>query len=96
MKILRLLSISCLMAVMLSCNSSQNDSPPEPHLELGQRITFVGANPEKVYLVAGYRNQLEDKTDTNWNKQGYIVFTYFDDQGDYVQGVVHKNAILKR
>ena len=81
--------------ISISCNSSGDKGQPEPHLELGQRITFVGADPQKTYLVAGYREQFEDKTDSNWSKQAYIVFTYFDDNGDYVQGIVHKNAILK-
>ncbi len=91
----RLLSICCLLLMGIGCNSSQSSEQPEPHLELGQRVTFVGGDPAKTYVVAGYREQFEDKTDKDWSKQSYIVFTYFDNQGDYVQGVVHKNAILK-
>lgn len=91
----RLLSIGLLLLIGVGCTSQEAKNQPEPHLELGQRITFVGGDPAKTYLVAGYREQFEDKTDKEWSKQAYIVFTYFDKQGDYGQGVVHKNAILK-
>lgn len=93
---IRLLCISCLLVLSFSCNSSESKNQPEPHLELGQRISFVGSHPDKAYVVAGYREQFEDKTDKNWSKQPYIVFTYFNDQGDFMQGIVHKNAILKK
>ncbi|EMR04387.1 hypothetical protein [Cesiribacter andamanensis] len=88
----------CLLSLLLvaACNSSTQEQQPEPHLELGQRIVFVGGNPDKTYIVAGYRQEFEDKTDTNWSKHQYIVFTYFNDQGDFQQGVVHRNAILKQ
>ena len=92
---LRILCFSCLLLMGISCNSAGEKGQPEPHLELGQRISFVGGNPAKTYIVAGYREQFEDKTDKSWNKQAYIVFTYFNDQGDFMQGIVHKNAILK-
>lgn len=92
----RLLCIGFLLMIGFSCSSSPEGGQPEPHLELGQRISFVGADPGKTYIVAGYREQFEDKTDKVWNKQAYIVFTYFNDQDDFMQGVVHKNAILKQ
>lgn len=92
---LRVLFICCMLFIGFGCNSTPNTNQPEPHLELGQRISFVGGNATKTYVVAGYREQFEDKTETKWNKQAYIVFTYFNDQGDFVQGVVHRNAILK-
>lgn len=88
----------CLLsaALLAGCNSTSQQAQPDPHLELGQRIVFVGGNAEKTYIVAGYRQQYEDKTEADWRKHQYIVFTYFNDQGDFQQGVVHRNAILKQ
>jgi hypothetical protein len=88
----------CLLsaALFIGCNSPSKQTQPDPHLELGQRIQFVGGSAEKTYIVAGYRQEYEDKTETNWSRHQYIVFTYFNDQGDFQQGVVHRNAILKQ
>lgn len=84
-----------LVCLLSRCNTPSSELP-EPHLELGQRITFVGAEPEKTYVVVGYRHLLEDKTDKKWNNHDYIVFTYSNDQGDINVAVIHRNAILKR
>lgn len=78
-----------------ACENSQSKMP-EPHLELGQRISFVGGDPDKTYVVIGYRQLLEDKTEKNWNDPAYIVISYINNQGDMKEGVVHRNAVQKR
>lgn len=80
--------------IMTGCgqNSRQVSEPlPEP----GRQITFLGAEPEKTYVVIGYRNLPEDKTDKVWNNHDYIVFSYTNDQGDIKEAVVHRNALYK-
>ena len=84
-----------LLFGLWSCEN-QDNKVPEPHLELGQRISFVGGEADKTYVVAGYRHYLEDKTDKNWQDQAYIVFSYTNDLGDVKIATVHRNAILKR
>ena len=85
-----------LVAVsILSCGRTET-KVPEPHLELGQRIAFVGGEPEKTYVVVGYRHLLEDKTEKRWSDQEYIVISYHDDQGEIKVATIHRNAILKR
>ena len=86
--------IYLLFFILFSCNS--NTEKPEPHLELGQKISFVGALPERDYVIVGYRNQLEGKTKNKWNNQPYIVFTYINKDYDVKNGVIHRNAILKK
>ena len=90
------LLLNCLLMWVLTGCSTPSSSVPEPHLELGQRITFVGAEPEKAYVVVGYRHLLEDKTDKKWNDHDYIVFSYANDRGDILLSTIHRNAILKR
>lgn len=90
-----ILQVFFLICLLSGCNAPSSELP-EPHLELGQRITFVGAEPEKTYVVVGYRHLLEDKTDKNWNNHDYIVFTYHNDRGDILVATIHRNAILKR
>ena len=80
---------------ILSCGRTET-KVPEPHLELGQRISFVGGEPEKTYVVVGYRHLLEDKTDKRWSDQEYIVISYHDNQGEIKVAPIHRNAILKR
>lgn len=87
--------VACLLCSFWACEG-QSTKAPEPHLELGQRISFVGGEPEKTYVIAGYRHYLEDKTEKNWQDQAYIVFSYTNNQGDIKIGAVHRNAILKR
>lgn len=69
---------------------------PEPHLELGQRISFVGGKPDKTYVIVGYRHYLEDKTDKYWQDQAYIAFSYINSEEDVKVAAIHRNAILKR
>lgn len=87
--------MACLFSCLWACEG-ENTKNPEPHLELGQRISFVGGEPEKTYVITGYRHYLEDKTDKSWQDQAYIVFSYTNDQGDIKVATVHRNAILKR
>ncbi len=91
----KLLVAVCLLGNLWACQG-QEARVPEPHLELGQRIFFVGGQPEQTYVVAGYRHYLEDKTEKDWQDQEYIVFTYINQQGDVKEATVHRNAILKR
>lgn len=84
-----------LLFGLWSCENQDNKAP-EPHLELGQRISFVGGEADKTYVVAGYRHYLEDRTDKNWQDHAYIVFSYTNDRGDVKIAAVHRNAILKR
>jgi hypothetical protein len=87
--------VACLLSSMLACQG-QEYKAPEPHLELGQRISFVGGQPDKTYVIAGYRHYLEDKTEKNWQDQAYIVFFYTNNQGDIKVATIHRNAVLKR
>jgi hypothetical protein len=73
----------------------ESNRVPEPHLELGQKINFPGANPEKSYIIIGYREDLESKSEKNWRNQDYIVFLYVNDVNDVKEAVIHKNSILK-
>lgn len=87
--------VAALLCSLWACEG-QSTKAPEPHLELGQRISFVGGDAEKTYVIAGYRHYLEDKTDKSWQDQAYIVFTYTNNQGDINVAAVHRNAVLKR
>ncbi len=88
--------LALLVTGMLWGCGSTETKPPEPHLELGQRISFVGAEPEKTYVIVGYRHFLEDKTDKHWQNHEYLVISYINDQGDMKTGTIHKNSVLKR
>lgn len=91
----QILLISAFAAILFACGG-QDFGQPEPHLELGQRIFFQGGKTSEVYLITGYRQELEDKTDSQWRDQSYIVFSYRNKQGDFKQGVLHRNTIQKR
>lgn len=67
-----------------------------PHPELGESITFLGGQPGKTYVVLGYRNLPEDKTDKKWINQDYIVFSYTNDQGDIKVAAIHRNALTEK
>jgi hypothetical protein len=90
------LILASIFSISLLACSGPEYGQPEPHLELGQRIYFQGGSADEVYLITGYRLQLEDKTESNWRDQNYIVFNYRNNQGDFKQGVIHRNAIQKR
>lgn len=92
---MKTLSIFLIYILFLfSCNSQI--ARPEPHLELGQKISFVGGTSETDYVIIGYREQLESKTEDTWKDQNYLVFVYLDKNEELKQGVIHRNAILKK
>lgn len=104
----KLLIIGIMCFALQSCITVQNypDSaklnrttaplPAEPHLILGQQLSFLGCNPDKIYLVIGYKATLDSPTEKDWYDQDYIVFMYTNDLNDIKQGSVHKNAIIKQ
>jgi len=79
---------------LISCQSKVLRS--EPHLELGQKITFVGGISDTDYVLIGYRDQLESNTEDTWNEQNYVVFVYLNKDEELKQGIIHRNAILKK
>lgn len=89
-----LLPIILLCTILMSCQPPENQ--PEPHLELGQKISFVGGKQEVDYVVIGYRDQLESNTEDIWNNQNYLVFVYLNNNDEVKQGIIHRNAILKK
>jgi hypothetical protein len=89
--------IILMLGIMISSCQTQNKvSAPEPHLELGQRISFQGSNPEKSYIIIGYRKDLNSKVDKDWANQEYIVFVYINDHNDVKEATIHKNSITKQ
>ena len=84
-----------LLFCLWGCNNPEG-GVPDPHLELGQRISFVGSDPEKTYVIVGYRQLLEDKTEKEWGNQAYIVFSYTNNRGDIKVAAIHRNAVLKK
>lgn len=94
-KLVRFFFVAAIMLVLGACENQQS-KVPEPHLELGQRISFVGGEADKTYVVIGYRQLLEDKTEKDWNDHAYIVISYTNNDGDIKEAAVHRNAILKR
>ena len=94
---MRNLFILCVITTMLmACNPKADVNHPEPTLELGQLATFHGCDPERSYIIIGYRHYLESKTDKYWDDHDYIVFLYINDAHDIKQAVIHKNSVLKR
>ena len=85
--------IACT-GLLLACKPER--TPPEPHLVLGQKILFNGSDPDKTYVIIGYRHKLEGTTDKIWNNHDYIVFLYINDTNDVKEAVIHKNAIIKQ
>jgi hypothetical protein len=71
-------------------------SNPEPHLELGQEISFPGSSPDKSYLIIGYKRNYEGPVEKEWNNQDYVVFIYINDNNDVKQATIHKISVLKR
>lgn len=94
-KVVNFLLLYASLLILGACQSQQSTAP-EPHLELGQRLNFVGGEADKTYVIVGYRHMMEDKTDKDWSNQAYIVVSYTNNQGDMKEGVVHRNAIQKR
>ena len=85
-----------LSFLFFTCQIKQeNTVPPEPEIELGQLATFLGADPDRSYIIIGYREELESKTERHYHGQEYIVFLYINDVHDIKQAVIHKNSVIK-
>jgi hypothetical protein len=85
----------CLAGLLFSACDPVRKAPVEPHLELGQRIIFSGANSDRAYIVLGYKSELDGDIEKSWQNQDYIVFLYTNDHGDLKRATIHQNAILK-
>lgn len=82
--------------LLLSCEPKKNVSSPEPHLELGQKVIFMGGNAESDYVIVGYKSDYDGKIEKQWKDQDYIVFVYTNAQNDIREGTVHVNSVIKR
>jgi len=91
----KLAVIILLSTIILGCEQ-RKPLEPEPHIELGQLATFMGCDPSRSYIIIGYRELLEGKTEKVYTGQDYIVFLYINDLHDIKQGVIHKNSVIKR
>jgi hypothetical protein len=93
-----LYSFCLLLFLASSCEvkKKENTVKPEPHIELGQLATFMGCDPDRSYIIIGYRDELESKTEKFYHGQSYIVFLYINDLHDIKQAVIHKNSVIKR
>lgn len=88
-----------LSVVLLSCQPEKEPSNtlvPEPHLELGQKVTFVGGDIDSDYVIVGYKSDYSGDIEKVWNGQDYIVFIYTNAQNDIKEGTVHVNSVVKR
>lgn len=86
-----------IMLVLSSCQSETSSIVvPEPHLELGQKVTFVGGNAQSDYVIVGYKSDYAGKIEKNWRDQDYIVFIYTNAQNDIKEGTVHVNSVVKK
>ena len=86
-----------LFAISLfSCQPKKDYSEPEPHLQLGQKVNFMGGNPESDYVIVGYKSDYDGKIQKQWENQEYIVFVYTNAQNDIKEGTVHVNSIMKK
>lgn len=91
----RILAALLMSLIFFGCQPKER-LVPEPHLELGQKVTFVGSEPEETYVIVGYRELYESETQKDWNSQDYIVFVYITDQNEVKEGTVHRNSIMKK
>lgn len=92
---MRILLFSLILVLGFGCSEVSNKRP-EPHLELGQRVNFVGDDSRREYVIVGYRHLYEDKTEKKWNNQDYVVIVYSSSEGDLREGVIHRNMIQKK
>jgi len=92
----KILVVIALTAIFAACQTKGDSVRPEPEIELGQLATFLGADPDRSYIIIGYREELESKTERHYHGQEYIVFLYINDLHDIKQGVIHKNSVIKR
>lgn len=82
--------------LLLSCQPQKEYDGPEPHLQLGQKVIFMGGNPESDYVIVGYKKDYDGRIEKEWKDQDYIVFIYTNAQNDIKEGTVHVNSVIKR
>lgn len=82
--------------LLLSCEPAKTYSAPDPHLELGQKVIFVGGDLDNDYVIVGYKEDFDGKIEKLWRDQDYIVFVYTNAQSDIKEGTVHVNSVIKR
>jgi len=92
-KIFYTLAISFLL---MACEAKQNLKGPEPHLELGQKVIFMGGNMDSDYVIVGYKSDYDGEIEKIWRDQDYIVFIYANTQNDIKEGTVHVNSVIKK
>jgi hypothetical protein len=86
-----------IIFIVLACQPEKNKTAvPEPHLELGQKVTFVGGNAESDYVIVGYKSDYSGEIEKLWKDQDYIVFIYTNAQNDIKEGTVHVNSVVKK
>lgn len=97
MKMVKYLYAFLITLMLTSCQSEKSKNVvPEPHLELGQKVTFVGGNLESDYVIVGYKSDYAGKIEKHWRDQDYIVFIYTNAQNDIKEGTVHVNSVVKK
>ena len=69
---------------------------PDPSMELGQLASFHGFDPDRSFVIVGYRDELESETSKVWNDQAYLVFLYTNDEQEINEAVIHRNSLLKK
>lgn len=84
-----------ILFVLVGC-VEKKQLHPEPHLEMGQEISFPGSSPDKSYIIIGYKKNYEGPVEKDWGNQEYIVFIYVNDLNDVKEATIHKNSLLKR
>ena len=86
--------ILLLAAGIYSCAPKKHEAP-DPEYELGQKMTFNGADPEQTFIIVGYRQSYQSPVEKEWKDQEYIVFIYVNKQNDISEATIHRNALLK-
>lgn len=84
-----------LFALFPSCTEKKY-LRPEPHLEMGQEISFPGSSPDKSYIIIGYKRNYDGPVEKEWSNQDYIVFIYINDLNDVKKAAIHKNSVIKK
>lgn len=91
------LYVFLITLTLSACHSEKTRTAvPEPHLELGQKVTFVGGDLESDYVIVGYKSDYAGEIEKTWSDQEYIVFIYTNAQNDIKEGTVHVNSVVKK
>ncbi|HYG37800.1 MAG TPA: hypothetical protein VD908_04240 [Cytophagales bacterium] len=85
-----------ICVVAFSGCKEKKELHPEPHLEMGQEISFPGCAPNKSYIIIGYKKNYEGPVEKDWNNQDYVVFIYINELNDVKEATIHKNSLLKK